>query len=106
MVKRDGQKKPPQSKKGLVLFVEGETEKVFYDKLIEHLTANNPDKKRVDKVFVRNVRGVGNYSSKAPKKFKNEILRNNPDVEFTVVCCYDADRFKYDAKPPRRLERS
>ncbi|MBU7007509.1 TOPRIM nucleotidyl transferase/hydrolase domain-containing protein [Phosphitispora fastidiosa] len=89
----------PPPKRGIVIFVEGETEKVFYEAIIKHLRELNPEKQCVE-IVVKNVKGVGNYGSKAPRKLKNEILPKYPGVDFTVICCYDADRFKYDAKPP------
>lgn len=89
-----------KNKKGLVIFVEGETEVEFYNCLINYLRCKNTDKKMIDKLFIKNLKGVCNYSFKATTKFKNEIKQKNRDTDFFVICTYDNDVFKYAAKPP------
>jgi hypothetical protein len=88
------------NKKGIVLLVEGDTEKAFYTSLIQFLQNKNQTKQRVEKVHIVNLKGVGNYGAKGPNKFKNEICRDNPDVDYNVFCAYDMDVFQYAMKPP------
>lgn len=92
------------TKKGIVLLVEGDTEKTFYTRLIQYLQDKNSTKKRIEKLHIVNLKGVGNYGNKGPNKFKNEICRDNPDVEYNVFCAYDMDVFQsafiYAMKPP------
>lgn len=87
---------------GIVLFVEGETDKQFYSSLIQYFKELYNEKEVVDKIHIINLKGIGNHASKGPNKFKNEIKRDNPDVEYIVFCAYDLDVFsnQYGIKPP------
>lgn len=80
---------------GIILFVEGETDKVFYEKLISSW------KKSSNKIIIIiNIRGIGNYQLKMINKIKNEIKPNYPDTDFSIVLCYDTDVFEFAPKPP------
>lgn len=87
-------------KKILVIFVEGQTDKEFYKKLVNHLRDKYPDKKTAEVVY-RNLKSVYNYKS-AGRVFQNEILKNNGNAIYTVICSYDFDVFKNCCKiqPP------
>ena len=87
------------SKKGLVVFVEGQMEEVFYDIMIKHLIGTSSEVP-IGICKVENVKGVGNYTLKAPNIFKNQILRDYPDTIFSVICAYDSDVFEFSPKPP------
>lgn len=87
--------------KGIVIFLEGDTEEAFYSKIIEQLHSYAPDGKfKTDKLLIKNLRGIGNYKKKVKRIFVNEILPSNPNTDFIVVLCYDTDVFELSAKPP------
>lgn len=88
------------ARKGLVVFVEGDTERVFYSRLIRHLIQTNPDREPVSVRLIQNVNGIGGFASKAAAKFENEIVRRYPRCSFGVAGCYDADVFELSPKPP------
>ncbi|MGA5696773.1 hypothetical protein MWG54_27330 (plasmid) [Bacillus cereus] len=100
-----GKKKFDNSPRGLVVFVEGETDKVFYDYLIKHLQLLNQQKPKkqqkvmVDKIIIKNVKGIGKYNSKPKGMFKIDILPRNKGMKFDIVCCYDSDVFEQAVKP-------
>jgi hypothetical protein len=81
----------------ITVFVEGESEEVFYKRLLPHLKGDNKTK-----CLVRNVRGVGNYNRKAQAILKNDILKKHPKNNHIVFCAYDNDVFrsKLRQKPP------
>ncbi|RDC54341.1 hypothetical protein DU508_21710 [Pedobacter chinensis] len=82
----------------IVIFVEGETEKEFYNALIQYYKAQSSNKLREFKVI--NLGGINRFETKMALKLQNEILvKHNPkDVE--VVCCYDTDVFEFAKRPP------
>ena len=87
----------------LVVFVEGQTDKEFYKRMIDYLKIKNPDKKPIPVIF-KNLQGVTNYN-KAPSIFQNDILKKSnisKDSKFLIICSYDNDAFKniYQLKPP------
>jgi hypothetical protein len=86
--------------KGLVVFVEGDTEKVFYSKLIQHLIQTSPDREPLSIRLIHNVNGIGGFASKAAAKFRNEVVPRYPGCSFGVASCYDADVFELGPKPP------
>lgn len=87
--------------KGIVIFIEGATEEEFYTKVIRHLHSFAPRQRfKVDKLIIRNLKGIGNYKIRAIRVFKNEIIGRNPGMNFTVVLCYDTDAFELSANPP------
>ena len=87
--------------KGVVLFVEGDTEKEFYKRILEHLHKYAPNNRfAVDKLEIKNLKGIGSYKNKAIRIFTKEILFKYPETQFTVILCYDTDVFELTAKPP------
>ncbi|WP_425059094.1 hypothetical protein SCACP_37580 [Sporomusa carbonis] len=87
--------------KGVAIFIEGDTESEFYSKLLEELHSFAPDKRfQVEKVIIRNLKGIGNYKSRAKRVFEKEIVARNVGIVFTVILCYDTDVFDYSANPP------
>jgi len=86
-------------KNGIVIFVEGETDKHFYEALLNYFKSISQSGLAVEKIFVFNLRGVGNYNSKASNKFQKDCVLKYPDLIFTVFCAYDTDVFEYSAKP-------
>ena len=87
--------------KGIVIFIEGDTEAEFYRKLLDELHSIAPDQRfQVDKLIIRNLKGIGNYKSRVKRVFEKEIMAKNSSMSFTVVLCYDTDVFDYSANPP------
>ncbi len=79
----------------IVIFTEGETDKIFYNYLIKHL-----GKSENVKVRIHNLESITNYKSKAYRKLKNNILPKYQDFEIVVFLTYDTDVFELSAKPP------
>lgn len=86
-------------KNGVVIFVEGETEKVFYNEMIEYMIKRNAGK-QVKFFKVDNLKGIGRFESKLVGKFKNGFKNRYKDYNFDVACAYDTDVFEYKSKPP------
>lgn len=88
-------------KKYVIILVEGETEKVFYKRLLEFYRGRSSTK-MLD-YEVHSVGGFGNFDNKAVSKLKNGIIpkieKSGNDV-FAVGCSYDTDVFEYAAIPP------
>lgn len=87
--------------KGIVLFLEGETEIEFYTQLIDRLHSYCL-KFSVEAVIPKNLKGIGNYKSRAKRVFTKEIKPKYPDMDFVIILCYDTDVFEFSAKPPIR----
>lgn len=81
----------------IVLFVEGETEKEFYEVLVALYNSTLP-KKIPCKVI--NMKGIGRFESKVATKLKHEIIPKHPNNRLKIVCCYDTDVFEFAQKPP------
>lgn len=110
------EEEPIPKKKELIVFVEGDTEKEFYKKLLEHLKAECPNQKYpFDHVKQENAKGIGNFRTGIVRKFrnlKNQIIKieNNKykskkqkdidDFDFYVILAYDTDVFEFANKPP------
>lgn len=87
--------------KGVIIFIEGDTETEFYSRITSQLHSFAPEQRfKVDKLFIRNLKGIGNYKSRAKRVFVNDIISKHPDMNFTVVFCYDTDVFDLSAHPP------
>lgn len=82
----------------VILFVEGETEKEFYDTLIHFYKGRS--KKPITDSKVYNIKGIGRFESKVTSKLKYEIIPRHPKIKLKVVCCYDSDVFDLAQKPP------
>jgi len=87
-------------KRGLVIFTEGPTDKIFYKALVEYIMMQNSLKNRVDVLEIVDLGGIGNFSRKLIGIFKSRILIKNKDTKFTVICTYDTDVFELATKPP------
>ncbi len=88
-----------KGKKVIIVYTEGETDELFFKKLIALFL---PQKAASVKVIVKNLKGIGRYEQKAPAKLKYEILPYYPDSSIIVFCTYDLDVFSvpYQQKPP------
>lgn len=86
--------------RGIVFFVEGDTEIEFYKVLVQWLQKQNPQSARSHRIIYRNIKGIKNFQNKIFRIFNNQIVRDNPGIKFDVVLCYDADVFEYARKPP------
>ena len=79
----------------VVLFVEGETDEVFFKALIDYYRTVSTSEMHPCKIY--NLRGVTRYSSKLLAKLKNDCLPDakNKGYRIQTVCCsYDTDVFK------------
>ena len=100
-MKKDKKSNQTASGKFIVLFVEGETDFEFYKKLIEYLKSKYASQNiQINNHKIYNVKGIGNYASKVPGKFKNEIVPKYGFFRLIVFCSYDNDVFKFSPKPP------
>lgn len=84
----------------IVLFVEGDTDKVFFEALLVYYrtTSTTP----INSCEVCDLQGVSRYSTKVMGKLENEILPNVRKKGFVVkaVCCsYDTDVFEFAERP-------
>lgn len=87
--------------KGVVIFIEGDTEAEFFKKLLENIRSLCHGKRfNLSKIIIRNLKGIGNFKNRIYRVFTNEILQNNPGVSFNVFLCYDTDVFEFSQKPP------
>ncbi|HBF35931.1 MAG TPA: hypothetical protein DDW50_01265 [Firmicutes bacterium] len=85
--------------KGLIIFIEGDTEEAFYKKLVTQLHEYTPNKRfKMDTVKIKNLKGIGNYKKKAARVVREMSL--NQDTKFSVALCYDTDVFDLSPKPP------
>lgn len=88
-------------KRGIIVFVEGETEEEIYNIFINYVHSLGGNVKfTTDKLLIRNLKGISNFKSKAIRVFSKEILPSNPDFEFDIFLCYDTDVFDFSQKPP------
>jgi hypothetical protein len=89
------------------LFVEGDTDKEFYEALMKHYEKSS--KKPITSWNIIPIKGIGKFQKKVPSKLKNEILPKNEGREIIVVCSYDTDVFEFAKNPPTnwaKLEKS
>ena len=89
-------------KKGLVVFVEGDTDVEFYQALLLFLKERSPSGRYPFDVVLppKNMRGIGSFKERAVRKFEKQVLRDNKGTRFTVVLAYDTDVFEFADKPP------
>ena len=93
-------KKTGPNKPHVVIFVEGDTDKVFFDHLIQFYRDNSTTE--VVSCEVRNLRGVSRYTNKIVGKLQNDICPKalKKGMAVTAVCCsYDTDVFEYAERP-------
>lgn len=82
----------------IVIFVEGDTDYEFYNKLIQYYRANSKSNIRTVKIY--NLKGIGRFESKVVAKIKYDILPKYDTDKIIVFCCYDTDVFELGKKPP------
>lgn len=82
----------------IVIFVEGETEKEFYDTLISYYRSRSIKTLKPHKVI--NMKGIGKFESKLGLKLKGDILSKHDPKIVQVICCHDTDVFELAQKPP------
>lgn len=82
----------------LVIFIEGDTEVDFYNKMVASIKEKAG--RSACTVKIKNVKGVGNYQNRACRIFENGIKKNYPGYQYVIVLCYDTDVFLYSRKPP------
>jgi hypothetical protein len=87
--------------KGIVIFIEGDTEEEFFKKLLECIRSLCEEKRfSTSRIVIRNLKGIGNYKNRVYRVFTKEILPRNPGISFNVFLCYDTDVFEFSQKPP------
>ncbi len=85
----------------IVLFVEGDTEFVFFNALLGYYKQQS--RKRIAEYEVVNMKGVTRYTSKLVGKLENELIPKAAEKGFEIraVCCdYDTDVFEYSEHMP------
>lgn len=85
------------SKSYVILFVEGETEKEFYEELIKFYRLKSITPILSCKVY--NVKGISRFENKVSSRLKLDIIPKHPNKNLKVVCCYDTDVFELAQKP-------
>lgn len=87
-------------KRKIILVLEGETEDVFYRRMLNYLYEHiirNPIVPKYD-VEVILARGVGNIGVRAVQTFKKKY-QSIDKIEYIVFCCYDTDVFENGRMP-------
>lgn len=82
----------------VIIFCEGESERVFYQKLITHLEKQFGKRKKP--IVTYSVRGISRFSAKALAKFRFDIMAAYPGHMYDVFFAYDSDVFDLGKKPP------
>ncbi len=81
--------------KQIIIFVEGDTDEVFFKTLLEYYKSSS--QAVLTPCEVINLKGVTRYASKLLAKLRNEILpeakRKNVSIN-TICCTYDTDVFE------------
>lgn len=88
-------KSKERSIKHVVIFVEGDTDELFFKMLIEHY--RKVSQTPLLSCSVCNLKGVTRYTSKLLAKLKNEYLLDARSKSYsiqTVCCSYDTDVFE------------
>ena len=88
-------KKQTQHPSHVLLFVEGDTDEVFFKALMDYYVSVSSNK--LLPYDICNLKGVTRYSSKLLTKLKNEYLpiAKNEGYSIKTVCCsYDTDIFE------------
>lgn len=83
----------------IVIFVEGDTDKIFFDALISYYRQNSTS---INSCEIQNLRGVSRYTSKIIGKLENQIcpIATKKGLSVEAVCCsYDTDIFEFSEQP-------
>lgn len=98
---KKSEKKEDQKKTLALIFVEGDTEVDFYNKMKEHLRHKLGGKLACE-VKIHNLKGVGQYQNTAQRIFEKRVKVDYPPEEYRyhIFLCYDTDVFEYAKKPP------
>ena len=92
-------------KRGIVFFVEGDTEVAFYKQLMAEMHKLCPGQRfAVDQIVYKNLQGISRYDKHALRVFKQDIKMRYDECNFTVVLCYDTDVFEFTPNPPVNWE--
>src|ERR1700678_3739103 len=89
----------PTKKKTILLFVEGDTDKEFYDAVLKFYRRASKKAQQVN-LSIINLKGIGKFENKVFTKIKNQLLEKFKGTEIVVFCCYDKDLFELAGKPP------
>lgn len=54
----------------------------------------------IEKLIVRNLKGICNYKNRVTRVFTKEIIPNYPGYKFDIFLCYDTDVFEFSQNPP------
>ena len=83
------------SSKQIIIFVEGDTDEVFFKALLDYYKSSS--QAPLTPCEVINLKGVTRYTGKLLAKLRNEILpeakRKNTSIQ-TICCTYDTDVFE------------
>ncbi len=93
-------------KKIIVLYVEGETEDEFYNRVKEYLKNKSNDNYIIKVICVKS---NSRFSNKLINKFKNEIINKYTKEEKVVCLCYDSDGYEFGKHPSfdaKKLDKS
>lgn len=85
-------------KEHLIIFVEGDTDKPFFESLLRYYKSKTFNMKSYEVV---NVKGVANYG-KVGAKLKNGLLPKSANKGLkvkSIFCSYDTDVFEFSRKP-------
>lgn len=85
-------------KRLIVLFVEGQTEEVFYKHLLSYWRQIVGVSKKETKIIT--IHGIGNFSKKTVLKYKRVICQDYPNHKHEIFLAYDTDVFQLAQKPP------
>lgn len=83
-----------------MIFVEGDTDKLFFDRLVQYYRQESSVP--IASCEVRNLHGVSRYNGKLAGKLKGQIIpaAERKGMEVQAVCCsYDTDVFEYAERP-------
>jgi len=83
----------------MVLFVEGETDLVFYNEVIELIRSRSCTGLFHCNIEKKNLKGIGNFKNKLMRKFNNDIIPKFKDQNIVVFLCYDTDVFGFHNSP-------
>ena len=84
----------------VVIFVEGDTDKLLFDALMRYYRQQYGAS--IASCEVRNLHGVSRYMSKVSGKLRNQIIpaAEKKGMEVKAACCsYDTDVFEYAERP-------